>query len=97
MVLDADGLVQAHLNPAENPLRLPYSPDSEDENALLKRAMNTRESVVFSSDEYSRDGFVEGVVPLFSDQKYMGVVRVRLSVAGFLSHTNCPADDTFLR
>ncbi|PUB80797.1 MAG: hypothetical protein DBO99_00040, partial [gamma proteobacterium symbiont of Ctena orbiculata] len=37
--------------------------------------------------DFSKDGFQEGVVPLFSDQKYLGVVRVRLSVASLFEKT----------
>ena len=81
MILDAEGLVQAHLKPAENPLGLIFSPASKIEQDLLKQAMSTREPRVYSRGGFSITGFVEGVVPLFSDQKYMGVVRVRLSVA----------------
>jgi len=81
MILDADGLVQAHLQPAENPLGLIYSPTSITERELLKQAMNATKPIVLSRGGFSEAGFVEGVVPFFSDQKYMGVVRVRLSVA----------------
>ncbi|MFA9420911.1 MAG: sensor histidine kinase, partial [Gammaproteobacteria bacterium] len=81
MILDADGLVQAHLQPAENPLGLIYSPTSKTERELLKQAMNARKPIVLSRGGFSEAGFVEGVVPFFSDQKYMGMVRVRLSVA----------------
>ena len=81
MILDAEGLIQAHVQPAENPLGLIFSPTGKTEQELLKQAMNAREPIVLSRGGFSRAGFVEGVVPLFSDQKYMGVVRVRLSVA----------------
>ena len=42
--------------------------------------METREQLVVSSGGFDADGFQEGIVPIFSDQKYLGVVRVRLSV-----------------
>ncbi|MES9904826.1 MAG: HAMP domain-containing sensor histidine kinase [Sedimenticola sp.] len=81
MILDSEGRVQAHLKPAKNPMGLPFSPENEIERALFDQAMSTREPKVLSSGGFSRSGFQEGVVPLFSDQKYMGVIRVRLSVA----------------
>ena len=81
MILDAEGKIQAHLHPADNPMGLPFSPENTIEQNLFKQAMTAREPIVISSGGYSRTGFQEGVVPLFSDQKYLGVVRVRLSVA----------------
>ncbi|WP_316368400.1 HAMP domain-containing sensor histidine kinase [Candidatus Thiodiazotropha sp. CDECU1] len=81
MILDADGKVLAHLHPAGNKIGLPFSPDNKIEERLFKQAMNTRSTIVLSSGGFSKTGFQEGVVPIFSDQKYMGVVRVRLSVA----------------
>lgn len=81
MILDAEGRVQAHLHPAKNPMGLLFSPGNSIEQDLLKQAMSTRTPIVLSSVGFSKTGFQEGVVPLFSDQKYMGVIRVRLSVA----------------
>ncbi len=81
MILDAEGKIQAHLHPADNPMGLPFSPENTIEQNLFKQAMAAREPIVISSGGYSKAGFQEGVVPLFSDQKYLGVVRVRLSVA----------------
>ncbi len=81
MILDANGLVQAHLNPAGNPLGIAFSPSSQIEQDLFEQAMSARNPIVLSSGGFSKQDFLEGVVPLFSDQKYMGVVRVRLSVA----------------
>ncbi|MCG7939095.1 MAG: HAMP domain-containing histidine kinase [Candidatus Thiodiazotropha lotti] len=81
MVLDAEGRIQAHLHPADNPMGLPFSPSNRLEQELYEQAMSTRAPIVISSDSFSKTGFQEGVVPLFSDQKYLGVVRVRLSIA----------------
>ena len=81
MVLDSEGRVQAHLHPAENPMGLLFAPAAAIEQDLFKQAMSARESIVLSSGGFTETGFQEGVVPLFSDQKYLGVVRVRLSVA----------------
>ena len=81
MILDPEGKIQAHLNPAENPMGLLFSPGNDIEQNFLEQAMEARTPIALSSGGFSKTGFLEGVVPLFSDQKYMGVVRVRLSVA----------------
>ncbi|MFZ9037877.1 MAG: sensor histidine kinase [Gammaproteobacteria bacterium] len=80
MILDANGIVQAHLQPADNPLGLPYSATSDLERELLQRAIAAREPVMVSHGGFVKTGFQEAVFPLYSDQKYLGVVRVRLSV-----------------
>jgi len=87
MILDTEGRIQAHLYPADNPMGLPFSPANSIEQDLFTQAMTARESIVISSGGYSKTGFQEGVVPLFSDQKYLGVVRVRLSVAQLYEKT----------
>ncbi|WP_057957322.1 sensor histidine kinase, partial [endosymbiont of Ridgeia piscesae] len=87
MILDAEGRVQAHLNPAKNPMGLPFLPENSIELDLFKQAMSARAPIVLSIGGFSKRGFQEGVVPLFSDQKYMGVVRVRLSVAPLYEKT----------
>lgn len=81
MVLDKDGKVQAHIQPANNPMGLVFSPRDEFERNLFEQAMNTRSPLVLGSGGFSKTGFQEAVMPLFLDQKYMGVVRVRLSIA----------------
>lgn len=88
MILDSEGRVQAHLQPAKNPMDLPYSPESGIEQELFNRAMATRKPIVLSSGGFTKTGFQEGVIPLFSDQKYLGVVRVRLSVAQLYEESN---------
>ena len=87
MILDTEGRIQAHLHPADNPMGLPFSPANSIEQDLFTQAMTAREPIVISSGGYSRTGFQEGVVPLFSDQKYLGVIRVRLSVAQLYEKT----------
>ncbi|PVV11808.1 MAG: hypothetical protein B6D72_09095 [gamma proteobacterium symbiont of Ctena orbiculata] len=42
MILDADGIVQAHLHPAEHPIGLLFSPENEDDKALFREAMTVR-------------------------------------------------------
>jgi two-component system NtrC family sensor kinase len=81
MVLDSEGRIQAHIHPAKNPMGLLFSPENAIEQDLFRQAMSAREPSVLSSGGFTRTGFQEGVVPIFSDQKYLGVVRVRLSVA----------------
>ncbi len=81
MIVDAKGRILAHLHPAKNPLGLEYSPENELEREFYSRAMETREQLVIGNSGFDSDGFQEGVVPIFSDQKYLGVVRVRLSAS----------------
>ena len=81
MILDQDGRIHAHLNPSENPIGLLFSPGDDIELSFFEQAMEVRLPVAISSGGFSKTGFQEGIVPLFSDQKYLGVVRVRLSVA----------------
>jgi two-component system NtrC family sensor kinase len=87
MILDAEGRVQAHLHPADNPMGLPFSASNTIEQSLAQQALKTRMPIVLSSGGFSKTGFQEGVVPLFSDKKYLGVVRVRLSVAQIYDKT----------
>lgn len=81
MILSPDGNVYAHTRAADNPMGLPFSPGDEFEQLLLTQAMATRLPIVLSNGKFSESGFQEGVIPVFADQKYLGVVRVRLSVA----------------
>ncbi len=81
MVLGADGEVLAHMQPADNPLGRPFSPRGEAEGKLFNQVMEARRPVVLSGGSVD-DGFIEGIIPLFSDEKYLGVVRVRLSTYG---------------
>ena len=80
MILDENGKVLAHLNPAKNPMGLEYSPENDLDREHYQRAMEARVQLVVGSGGFAADGFQEGIVPIFSDQKYLGVVRVRLSV-----------------
>lgn len=80
MILDANGKVLAHLLPEKNPMGLEYLPENELDREFSARAMEASEQLVVASGGFDSDGFQEGIVPIFSDQKYLGVVRVRLSV-----------------
>ena len=81
MILGPEGRIKAHIHPADYPMGLPFTPRDAIEQSLFEQAMDARSPIVLSSGGFSKTGFQEGVVPLFSDQKYLGVVRVRLSVA----------------
>ncbi len=84
MILDAEGKIQAHLDPAENPMGLRFEPENNLEETLFEQAIATREPIVLSHGGFTESGFREAVIPLFSDQKYLGVIRVRLSVANLV-------------
>ncbi len=78
MVLDAQGRVMAHLDPANNPLGLPFRPESRAERDLLDNALAARTPTVLDGAK-ALDGFLEGVVPMFADEKFIGTVRLRMS------------------
>lgn len=80
MVLDAEGRVMAHLDPANNPLGLPFRPEDAAERELLDRALSARTPLVLSGTK-KKEGFLEGVVPVFADEKFIGAVRLRISTA----------------
>jgi signal transduction histidine kinase len=78
MILDPAGTVLAHLDPGKNRLGSPYEPSDDADGRLLEQALDARAPVVLSAGS-GESGFLEGVVPLFSDEKFLGAVRVRLS------------------
>ncbi len=78
MIIDPEGLVLAHLQPDQNPLGLALTTTSEIEKNLLNSVLNFRQPGVLN-DGFGINGFVEGVDPVFSDEKLLGYVRVRLS------------------
>lgn len=80
MVLDAEGRVMAHLDPANNPLGLPFRPEDGVERELLDRALSARNPLVLSGAK-KKEGFLEGVIPVFADEKFIGAVRLRISTA----------------
>jgi len=94
MVLDSDARVMAHLDPANNPLGLPFRPISPAERDLLDTAMDARTPTVLDGME-REGGFLEGVVPIFADDKFLGAVRLRISTAE-LSTRNREAAITIL-
>ena len=78
MILDPEGKVLAHLQPRDNPLGMPLAHSNEVDTRMLEASMAVRSPTVFDGDIES-EWILEGVVPIFSDQKLLGVVRVRLS------------------
>lgn len=78
MILDPDGIVLAHLNPNDNPLGEPPSQSSEMEASLFAKAKNVRTPTILNHGS-GESGFLEGIAPIYSDEKLLGVVRVRLS------------------
>ena len=79
MILDSDGRVLAHIQPRKHPLRLALEPANEDEARLLKAATAARSPTVLGGGGVGKDGYLEGVIPLYADEKLLGVVRVRVS------------------
>ncbi len=79
MILDPDGRVLAHTDPSAHPLRLPFAAPDPDEQRLYEQAVSATRATVLSRSGIGPGGFLEGVVPLFSEEKFLGVIRVRLS------------------
>lgn len=78
MILDQHGLMLAHLSPDENPLGLSPVHASTEESRLFGAAMEVTNPTILRSG-MGESGFLEGVAPIYSDEKLLGVVRVRLS------------------
>ncbi|MCK5444043.1 MAG: HAMP domain-containing protein [Rhodospirillaceae bacterium] len=78
MILDPDGVVLAHLNPNENPLGVTPAHSGELETGLFTSARKVLNPTILNGG-IGKDGFLEGVVPIYSDEKLLGIVRVRLS------------------
>lgn len=76
MVLDRDGKVSAHLHPGANPIGLPLPVRDDEERTLLSAALAARAPITLQG---GNGEFTEGVAPVISGGKYLGVVRVRLS------------------
>lgn len=79
MVLSPEGHVLAHLEPRKHPLGLPLRLSNEEEVSLFEASITARTPVVHSGGGVGVKGFLEGVIPLYADEKLLGVVRVRLS------------------
>lgn len=75
MVLDAEGVVLAHLDPGVHPIGLPLSIEGDDAD-LLARSLAATETLVLDDPN---GNFVEGISPVIGGGKQLGVARVRLS------------------
>lgn len=78
MVLDSEGRVVAHLQPAEHPPGLPLTVHDDRERRMLAAAMTTTRPAAFDDTD---GGAVEAAAPIISGGKRIGVARVRLSTA----------------
>ena len=78
MVIDPEGLVLAHMRPYENPLGMPLALGDKIEERLLNSVKELRAPGILDGG-FGSVGFLEGVVPILSDEKLLGFVRVRLS------------------
>lgn len=78
MILDPQGVVLAHLRPNENPLGLPLALSNKTEERLLQSVKKMRSPGVLKGG-FGGGAFLEAVAPIYSDEKLLGYVRVRLS------------------
>lgn len=76
MVLDPQGRVLAHLQPAQYPVGLPVMGDDSPERPRLQAELAARTPSVFEGP-----GFMEGVAPVQAGGQTVGVARVRLSTS----------------
>ncbi|MFD2181715.1 ATP-binding protein [Rhodoplanes azumiensis] len=74
MVLDPAGLVLSHLDPAAFPIGLPAAPEGSAEHRLMRIAIAMAAPGVLDGD-----GFVEGVAPVQTSGRTIGIVRVQVS------------------
>ncbi|HHK73579.1 MAG TPA: HAMP domain-containing protein [Rhizobiales bacterium] len=81
MILDPDGHILAHLDPANHPIGLKLAPSTPLEKDIFKTSIETLKARVIHGGDWISDPFVEGIVPVYSDLKKIGVVRLRLSTA----------------
>jgi two-component system, NtrC family, sensor kinase len=74
MVLDPEGRVLAHINPALYPIGLPLLADGSPERPRLQSELGMKDAAVVDGQ-----GYMEGVSPVQASGKNIGLVRVRLS------------------
>ncbi|MFQ5565397.1 MAG: sensor histidine kinase [Paracoccaceae bacterium] len=78
--LDSEGIVLAHIDPANNPVGLPLSIGDESEARLLAHALeSTMANIV--PERLQVPGFVDAVVPITMDGTTIGVLMLRSSTA----------------
>ncbi|MBC8268506.1 MAG: HAMP domain-containing histidine kinase [Rhodospirillaceae bacterium] len=78
MILNPDGIVLAHLNSKDNPMGIALAFPNRVEKRLFDAAMKVTSPTVLRNG-IGNKGFLEGVAPIYSDEKLLGIVRVRLS------------------
>jgi two-component system, NtrC family, sensor kinase len=76
MVLDPQGRVLAHLQPAQFPVGLPVMPDDSPDLPRLQAELAAHAPGVFEGP-----GFMEGVAPVQAGGQIVGLARVRLSTS----------------
>ncbi len=81
MVLDPDGGILAHLDPAEHPIGTRLAPRTAVDKEILENALKATGASIVYRGRFLDEAFVESVVPVYSDQKKIGIVRLRLSTA----------------
>jgi two-component system NtrC family sensor kinase len=74
MVLDQQGRILAHINPALFPIGLPLLADDSLERPRLQAELGMKAPAVFDGE-----GFVDGAAPVQASGKNLGLARVRLS------------------
>ncbi len=85
MVLDPQGVVLAHIDPANNPIGLSLSPATAVDKKAFSESLQAKTAKVFHGGSLFNDPFIEGIVPVFSDRKKIGIVRLRLSTVELYS------------
>jgi signal transduction histidine kinase len=85
MILDQNGRVLAHSNPAAHPIGSTIPASDADGFRVAEKALGERAPRVFS-DPRAGD-FVDAAVPLISDGKHLGLVLLRLSTAEVAART----------
>jgi signal transduction histidine kinase len=85
MILDADGRILAHSDPSAHPIGLAMAPNDVTVARSIEQALRLDAPRVLSPPE-SAD-FVDAAVPLFSDDKRLGLVLLRVSTAAVAEHT----------
>ena len=79
MILDPRGRVLAHSDPSSQPIGSAVAPLEGAGIESIEEALRLDAPRIFSYPEAS--GFVDAAVPLFSDEKRVGLVLLRLSTA----------------
>jgi signal transduction histidine kinase len=95
MVLNPDGVILAHLDPAAHPIGLVMSPQSERERRVFDQALRATAVQILRGGTAFNQEFIEGVVPVYADEKKIGIVFLRLSTADLYSQAGHAALTVF--